>query len=717
MKATRLVSLVLLIVMVLSVANQSRIVSARSLPPDDLAAMNPVPTGWGDDGRWEVGVYWVKNYGGNGNLRRTRNDAMSVYNILGNGGWARRFAYGNKWAWEEDWKVSWRGGTENTYVDSVDLAYFSGHGGWAWDGYYWRWLVGPVFGVGGRNHDDQYLVPGDARRAYGDKDLEWVAFSACSTLNNTSRRYWAASMNGLHLLLGFKTTMYDVNQGHHFAWRVRWGWTVPQAWFAATDITQPQSGRVARVLANEYCHFWDRWGSVCADSYDWDYWWWDHRAGSEPALLIEPADLSYQMPVFNVATATPSDDMFDRLGNAFGFSPTVPAVLDDETQVYRLSEDNLDLTVDQQGMFYFADLDKLWVPLTDTVSFAANALTTNDIRHIADSFLSTNQLMPLDASFYEVVSDTISSATVEEVPASYITALGSTQTYSDVHETISSTVATVNQVIYSRHLVFTPTAGSPITFSVQGPGARLKVYVDAVGDVVGAMGGWRAIDDIGVLDTVSILTPTQMVSLYQQLGDVLNLAPTPLRSDVVTVTRTTVGYYEQPLGLDQSSLTPVYILDLDLADTDSGEIDASTAFIPAAASMLPPLAEITSVTEEIPMVTPGQIITLTAADASQPLSALGYGENLNFVLGQGPYTYTWKLSRTGAVIGTERSITYPAGIVDDLGVDKVNDVPMVIVLEVSDAAGQVSQTSQAFYFIGGAPQVQNVYLPITLRFR
>ena len=71
----------------------------------------------------------------------------------------------------------------------------------------------------------------------------------------------------------------------------------------------------------------------------------------------------------------------------------------------------------------------------------------------------------------------------------------------------------------------------------------------------------------------------------------------------------------------------------------------------------------------------------------------------------------------GRVIGIGRSITYPAGIVDDLGADKVNDVPMVVVLEVSDAAGQVSQVSQAFYFIGGTPQVQHVYLPVTLRFQ
>jgi len=115
------------------------------------------------------------------------------------------------------------------------------------------------------------------------------------------------------------------------------------------------------------------------------------------------------------------------------------------------------------------------------------------------------------------------------------------------------------------------------------------------------------------------------------------------------------------------------------------------------------------------MISAGEIITLTPANAAQSLSTLGYSNNLNFTLGQPPYTYTWKLETGGQVIGTERSITYTAGIADDLGVDKNNDVPMVIVLEVGDAAGHTSRVSQPFYFIGAAPQVQRVYVPVILK--
>jgi hypothetical protein len=271
--------------------------------------------------------------------------------------------------------------------------------------------------------------------------------------------------------------------------------------------------------------------------------------------------------------------------------------------------------------------------------------------------------------------------------------------------------------MYSRHISYAPSGSDPVTFSVHGPGARLKVYVSNEGEVIGAKGGWREVDRAGVLDTVQILTPAQMISLYNKLGDTINLVPTLFLSDQVSVTGSTVGYFELPMGTVQSSLIPVYILDIEMLDTENGGRLESTAFIPAAPEMLPPLADITSVSEEQPEVEPGQIITLTAADASQPLSALGYGDNLGFTLGEGPYAYTWRLQTTRKVIGTGRSITYRASIVDDLGVLKDNDVPMVVVLEVTDAAGRTSSTAQPFYFIEMTPQVQRLYLPLVLKAR
>ena len=558
-------------------------------------------------------------------------------------------------------------------------------------------------------------MPGDAHRAYGDGDLEWVAFSACQTLNDTSRPYWANAMNGLHLLLGFNTNMLDVNQGYHFGWRIRWGWTIPQAWFGATDVTHPQYGAMARILANELCHYYyDRWGSVCADSYDWDWWYADHWAGSQPALNVDPAGLNYQMPIFHVIAVAPSEADLYRLAATFNFSPNTPAILD-ESNFYRITEGTLDLTVDSQGLYYFIDREQLWSAPTGTLTLnvPAHPLAPQDARQIADTFLTNNNLLPADAAFYEVVSDTLSAVTIQEVPSATINAWGVTQIHTDVQETISKTVTTVQQVIYSRHIVYTPTTGSPVTFSVQGPGARLKVYVSNEEQVIGAMGGWRTVDDGGVLETVQIITPAQMLHLYQQLGNQLNLAPTPYLAEAVTVTHSTVGYYEQPMGVEQSLLTPVYILDLDMRGS-AGDSLHSIAYVPAAPPMMNPLAAITSYTETTPLVFLGDTLNLVAADATQPLSSLGYGDDLNFSLGQPPYTYTWRLGATGEVIGVGRIITHQLTFGDYVNLGRNYDVPLPVILEVTDGAGHTSRNARFFYF-AETLTVSKVYLPLVLR--
>lgn len=175
------------------------------------------------------------------------------------------------------------------------------------------------------------------------------------------------------------------------------------------------------------------------------------------------------------------------------------------------------------------------------------------------------------------------------------------------------------------------------------------------------------------------------------------------------MTRATVAYYEQSLGTLQSSLIPVYALDATLLDSTSGVTATTVAYVPATANLIPPLAKIASINAPDPIAL-GDVITLTAVDASQPLSALGYGDHLNFTLGQAPYTYTWKLATQGIIIGTGRTITYPVGLTDFLGSGKGTDAPIVIRLEVTDAAGRTSQTTQPFYF-AGVMDLPTLFLP------
>jgi hypothetical protein len=640
--------------------------------------------------------------------------ARDLYRSLGRGGWTKRFLYGGYWAWEQDFKVSWRGGTEHRYVDTVDLAFFHGHGGSSWDSLYRRRLKGPWFGHNHR-HDNPFLVPGDAYRAWGDSDMEWMAMKGCEILNNTTRPYWYGAMDRLHLILGFKTKSYSTRYGRFgdkFAYYIRRGWTLPQAWFRATDATQPHRRVIARVIAEDYCHFYDRWYRSCGDRYhDGHYWYWDHRAGSEAARLVNPTELEYQMPIYNVQPDYLTTDEVDELAQAFGLG-NAPAVLDEEEQVYRVTEGALDLTVDQQGLYSFINLDRLW-SVTDTITSGMTVLDTAEAREIADTFLVNNNLLPTDAQYYEVVPEQLSEAQATEMLSSTVTSLGITSSFTDVQDTISNTHVTAWQVIYSRILTYTPTGGDPVEFSVQGPGAKLKVYVAPDGEIIGAMGGWRTLEDVASLATVSIITPAQMISLFEQLGDQVNLAPTLYNAETVTVTESTVGYYERSSGAEQTSLTPSYIMEIDLADT-AGEVLTSTAFVPASPSLMPPLASITSYTETTPLIFVGDALNLTAADASQPLSMLGYSSNLDFTLGQAPYTYTWRLANTDEVIGTGQSITHAVSFGDYANLGRNYDVPLSVVLEVNDGAGNKNTSTRHFYF-AETLDVQKVYLPTVLR--
>ena len=77
-----------------------------------------------------IGIEFVQDYNGlNTDLPWTWLRCWAFYQGLAG---VRKFAYGNDWAWDQDFEQSGVGtpstGTDSTYVDSVDIFYFSGHG-------------------------------------------------------------------------------------------------------------------------------------------------------------------------------------------------------------------------------------------------------------------------------------------------------------------------------------------------------------------------------------------------------------------------------------------------------------------------------------------------------------------------------------------------------------------------------------------------------------
>jgi Family of unknown function (DUF6345) len=102
-------------------------------------------------------------------------------------------------AWERDFRQTGAptNGDDGSYVDDVDLAWYTGHGGPG------------SFTFDNSGHDDGSIVPADGR--WGDVDLEWLQLESCKVLASPSAGgtnavdRWGSVFDGLHMLNGFHT--------------------------------------------------------------------------------------------------------------------------------------------------------------------------------------------------------------------------------------------------------------------------------------------------------------------------------------------------------------------------------------------------------------------------------------------------------------------------------------------------------------------------------
>ncbi len=209
----------------------------------------------------EVGVEWVVDYSAVGKTSVNGRDdcAKGFYNtIKAHPDWDGEFDQGNAAAWEKHFKRDALGGLATGWIDSVDFAYFAGHG--AGEGS----ITGPS-GVGrgggftfGVNANDDWVlasIPSAQEPRWGDNDLEWIVLDVCSALalkpdgdgvSYTIYERWANPdvMHGLHYILGFRTAASDSDsRGRIFAeylTGVRDGTnhTVRTAWRKATEDTE-----------------------------------------------------------------------------------------------------------------------------------------------------------------------------------------------------------------------------------------------------------------------------------------------------------------------------------------------------------------------------------------------------------------------------------------------------------------------------------------------
>jgi hypothetical protein len=146
----------------------------------------------------------------------------NVYNFV------KHFTY-EQYYYAETWQFN---SANNTYVDGMDLAYYSGHGNY--------WYIGMRSGVG-------VSLPSGC--PWGDYELEFIIFQSCQVIPSIPEMNagkisnwwsnWAGAgrpFQGLHQAIGYRTLSYSGNGiSNNFGGRVRNNQAMWQAWFAAVN--------------------------------------------------------------------------------------------------------------------------------------------------------------------------------------------------------------------------------------------------------------------------------------------------------------------------------------------------------------------------------------------------------------------------------------------------------------------------------------------------
>jgi hypothetical protein len=222
-------------------------------------------------GRFDAGTEWVGLSQGLGGSRDNANGFVKGFRDRGQ---YVSFNFGDYAAWEEDFKKSSMGGTDDSYADNVDMAFYTGHAN------------GNYFSFPG-TRDDGALEYTDA--SYGERDLEWLMIAACGPMQRMESGMhlfdrWGRAFKGLHLLAGYATVSFDNTiEGDRLARNLlSYGHTVRQAWAQMATEAQPDSvtyGYMGVIgpsgLMNSNDHYWGK-GTVGPDIHDVRGYWSVH---------------------------------------------------------------------------------------------------------------------------------------------------------------------------------------------------------------------------------------------------------------------------------------------------------------------------------------------------------------------------------------------------------------------------------------------------------
>lgn len=292
------------------------------------------------------------------------------------------------------------------------------------------------------------------------------------------------------------------------------------------------------------------------------------------------------------------------------------------------------------GALMYLDASKAYVSPND-LSPPPELPTEANAVIIADAFIAANAINKQGA----IVDNVIAICAEESLKGS---------------RTCTSRIPFQKCVNYRRML---QSYGQP--YPVVGPGGKITVLMDPNG-VVMFMKNCRQAEESG--EIVLSCTPQQAVSKFHELGPkaLIGSSIVPFGCNRIEINGVSLGYYEEDFATLQTSILPVYILDVTCEDPN-GVYDTSLYMsaiaVPVEPNIIQPVAD--------PLLPYGDPITFTG-------SAQG---------GTSPYSYEWR-SDVDGLLSTEPNFT-----TSSLSINYQNDavtcelLPHTISLTVTDSNG------------------------------
>lgn len=735
-------ALLMAIGLVWMVPSAARAADEPVLDEGSGAGVNASATTSWSKGELEVGVHYMGDYGGNGDLPNSKSNGYGFYNtlryhpytIFGLPRWCDFsgqdcYIWGDASAWERDWVDN-----NDAYVDDVDVVYYQGHG---WPGGFT--LNAP---------DDKYVQYGEVQGKWGNRDLEWAFLNTCSVLANSHLSDWHGTMDGMHGIASFSTTSYNTaGFGSALATYIVFGYSYKDAWFKTCDAKQP-SGVQAQIIVEDYSstnasrnYFAESAYNQLSDPvHDGVYWYWRKWCGAPTSGHLSAAQLDGTFPVYQTPPLglEEQEQNWNHLTDAFQFQGMARSGAATQVDIggTRIISDTegRQLEVDMDtGLFYYYDANRTFADPATQGRSSNRVLSPTDAKDIADQFLRDNGILPTDAVFNTV--DDVKLGSAGQTNAAGI---------AEVNET-----TTGYEVIYSRYLTAPGAAGADGTSAVQipvdGPGAKVKVYVDPTavpaarlatranqtGAVVGAQGGWRQVENQGsrMPAQVDLLDyETQILPMFQnnELESMVTYDNVPFPdADSKQVISYTVSGWEESNGESQDMIYPAYRIEAEYGQTVTlaGGVTETVAYsgfswIAANPQFMRPLAKFESLPDQEQNYTMGDTITATAVDASRTLADLGYdtgNSNLDFALGAATaddYLYKWFLGdvENGKSIGNGRTLNYTLDSQDTLGLKGAPAALEITLQVVNSASSHTSMNTSTRTFTINA--VSPLYIPL-----